>query len=67
MATAAHDDYARKSVPIEPITGKEYYMRVEKVAGRCWCLGKYRMNAPPCCPKCHSTEYKEVAGGMLYG
>jgi hypothetical protein len=69
MATAAHDEHVRTSVPVEPITGKEYRMRVEKFAGRCrrcWGLGKYRMNAPPRCPKCRSAEYAEVAGGMMY-
>ncbi len=33
----------------------------EKIAGKCECGGKFKINAPPRCPKCSSSEY-ELSG-----
>jgi hypothetical protein len=41
-----------------PISEKEYYGEVETKAGTCKCGGKYKMNAPPRCPKCKCVEYE---------
>jgi hypothetical protein len=69
LASAGHDEYVRKNVPVEPITGVEYYQQVEKIVGRCWwCLGlgKFKINAPPRCPKCRSINIEKSVPGFLY-
>lgn len=30
--------------------------------GRCRCGGEFSHDAPPRCPKCHSTNYEEIPG-----
>jgi len=32
---------------------------IEAVTGNCRCGGKYTLDAPPRCPKCHSTRIEE--------
>jgi hypothetical protein len=68
-ASSEHDRYVRENIQIEPISEMEYYKQVEKICGRCWwCfgLGKFKIKAPPRCPKCRSSNFEKIASGMLY-
>ena len=60
VASRDRDEDTRKHSPVKPISGAAYYKGVEKVAGSCKCRGKFTFDAPPRCPKCHSTN---VTGG----
>lgn len=62
MATEKTDAMARELPSGPPISKDEYNAGVEAAAGNCRCRGKYRMEAPPRCPKCRSTNIEE---GML--
>jgi hypothetical protein len=69
MVSSEHDRYVRENMPVEPISGMEYYKQVEKIVGRCWwCLGlgKFNINAPPRCPKCRSSNFDKIVSGILY-
>lgn len=37
-------------------SGERYRQRMEKAAGRCRCGGQFRLDAPPRCPACRSTD-----------
>ncbi len=34
-----------------------YYLELERVAGLCICGGSYKVEAPPRCPKCFSSNW----------
>ena len=66
VASSQHDEYVRKQIKVEPISEEEYYRGVNAVAGKCRCGGKYTLDAPPRCPKCHSTRIKEGEVTVMY-
>jgi Zn finger protein HypA/HybF involved in hydrogenase expression len=66
VATSEHDKYVREQVDLQPISEEEYQRGVEKRAGKCKCGGKYVFDAPPRCPKCHSTNIKEGGTTIMY-
>jgi DNA-directed RNA polymerase subunit M/transcription elongation factor TFIIS len=40
---------------------------VEKIAGKCKCGGHFKIDAPPRCPKCGSTDLEDTGEvNMLY-
>jgi len=52
-----------KSVSLEkyggvraPRSGERHQQQMEKAAGVCRCGGHFRLNAPPRCPVCRSTD-----------
>lgn len=51
-----HDGQVRKDASAEPISEADYHRGIEGAAGNCRCGGKYTLDAPPRCPKCHSTR-----------
>jgi len=57
-----HDEQVRKDASAEPISKDDYYHGIEAVAGNRRCGGKYTLDAPPRCPKCHSTR---IEGGEI--
>jgi Zn finger protein HypA/HybF involved in hydrogenase expression len=65
IASTEHDQYVREHVQVEPITEDEYHKGVESIAGTCGCGGNYSLNAPPRCPKCHSTQFYETGRGDI--
>jgi predicted Zn-ribbon and HTH transcriptional regulator/predicted RNA-binding Zn-ribbon protein involved in translation (DUF1610 family) len=48
-----------KNISSDSLSEKEYHLVVEKVAGRCRCGGQFIIDAPPRCPKCKSTDFRE--------
>jgi hypothetical protein len=66
IATAKHDEDIQKHAPVEPISEAEYLQGIEAIAGKCRCRGKYTLNAPPRCPKCHSTRIEEGRIDIMY-
>ncbi len=66
VASAEHDKDVRENAPVEPISREEYYSSVETIAGKCNCGGKFTFDAPPRCPKCHSTKIEEGKFGLCY-
>jgi hypothetical protein len=66
MATEKPDTIARESPPGPPITRDEYYAGVELAAGHRRCRGTYRLDAPPRCPKCRSTNISEGGTTVMY-
>ncbi len=48
-----------KGASVEPISEDDYHHGIEAVAGNCACGGTYALDAPPRCPKCHSTRIEE--------
>jgi len=57
--TSGRDEWIKEDYDGEPISEEEYYRGVEAFAGRCDCKGAYKMEAPPRCPKCHSSNIEE--------
>lgn len=66
VATSEHNENVRKHAPVEPISEEEYYRGVNAIAGKCRCGGVYTLDAPPRCPKCHSTRIKEGKAVVMY-
>jgi len=66
VASSEHDENVRKHAPVEPISEEEYYRGVNAIAGKCRCGGKYNLDAPPRCPRCHSTRIKEGEVIVMY-
>jgi predicted Zn-ribbon and HTH transcriptional regulator len=56
----------REQVRVEPISETQYNHRVEAIAGKCRCGGRYLFNAPPRCPKCRSTDVEEGEITAMY-
>lgn len=57
IATADHDQQVKDTYPGEPLSEDEYHEAVERIAGKCRCRGRYRLDAPPRCPKCRATDF----------
>jgi Zn finger protein HypA/HybF involved in hydrogenase expression len=66
MVSREHDLYVKEHLPVEPISEDEYHKGIEALAGTCHCGGNYRLDAPPRCPKCHSTQIDEGEITMFY-
>ena len=68
MATAEHDRDVKENYPGEPLAEDEYHRIVEEMAGTCTCGGRFRFDAPPRCPNCHSDdlEYDEDRPSVMY-
>ena len=66
VGSADHDKQIQESCKEDPITEREYYKGIEKVAGRCRCGGEYTFDAAPRCPKCRSQSIKEGEVIMCY-
>lgn len=66
IASTEHDENVRKQAPIQPISEAEYYTKIEAIAGKCSCGGNFTLNAPPRCPKCHSTHTEEGEPTVFY-
>ena len=65
-AIAENDQHVSENVNLEPLAEDEYHCSVETFAGQCSCRGKYKFDAPPRCPKCHSTIIEEGDITVLY-
>ena len=66
VASSEHDEYVRKHAPVESISEDEYHRGIEAITRKCRCGGKYTLDAPPRCPKCRSTRFKEGAVTVMY-
>ncbi len=60
--TMDFDKSVQDDPTIEPISRDEYFEGISLVAGKCRCRGRYRMDAPPRCPKCRSTSLEHTEG-----
>ena len=59
--------YLRPETPREPLTEEQFESIVElEVVGKCECGGQFRWHAPVRCPKCRSTNIRDMGGGILY-
>lgn len=65
-ASEQHDRVIQADPHILPITEAEYDRGVEEKAGTCTCGGKFKLNAPARCPKCHSVSLEKGESGMMY-
>ena len=65
IATSESDEDIKKNYPGEPISEEEYNKKVEEIVGKCKCGGKFSMDAPPRCSKCHSDDYETDEETML--
>jgi Zn finger protein HypA/HybF involved in hydrogenase expression len=63
VVTSERDEWIKEDYDGEPISESEYYRGVEEFAGRCHCKGEYKIEAPPRCPKCHSSN---IEGGESF-
>jgi Zn finger protein HypA/HybF involved in hydrogenase expression len=66
IETSEHDEHIRNHAPIETISEDDYHKRINTLAGRCRCRGKYTHEAPPRCPRCHSTRIEEGETIVMY-
>jgi hypothetical protein len=66
VANAEHDKEIRERAQVEPISEDEYYRGIEAIAGACRCGGRYCLDSPPRCPKCHSTQIDEGEITVMY-
>ncbi len=60
------NEQVRKNALAELIPKDDYHNGIEGIAGNCGCGGKYTMDAPPRCPKCHSTRIEEGEIILIY-
>ena len=59
IATRDHDKEVQERYPGEPLSEAEYDLKVEEVAGKCKCGGRFSFDAPARCPLCKSDDYRE--------
>jgi hypothetical protein len=52
--------------PVEALANEEYYREIEEYAGKCSCGGQFMFQAPPRCPKCHSTNIEKGETLLVY-
>lgn len=48
------------------ISEEEFNLGIETFAGKCRCKGQFKVDAPPRCPKCHSTRIEESEPDTMY-
>ena len=56
IATPEHDEEVRRQALAGAKSGFDSNREINMVAGKCRCGGKFSLDAPPRCPKCHSTR-----------
>ena len=61
-ATSESDKRIQEEYNGESISEAEYRSIVEKLAGNCECGGKFKFDASPRCPECHSVHYSRLEG-----
>lgn len=66
MATADHDKYIQEHSKLSPISEEEYEAGVDKFSGTCRCGGSYKLDTPPRCPKCKSSNLEEEKPDIFY-
>ena len=66
VVTSGRDEWIKEDYDGEPISEEEYYRGVEEFAGGCDCKGEYRMEAPPRCPKCYSSNIEGDEGSEFF-
>jgi len=66
VETSEHDQYIKNHTSLQPISEEDYYKGINAIAGKCRCRGKYTLDAPPRCPKCHSTRIEEGETTIMY-
>jgi hypothetical protein len=66
VARILPDKNSRDRKKLKRISLEEFNRGVEEFAGKCDCGGKYTFDAPPRCPKCCSTNIKEVGSKLFY-
>lgn len=66
VASSEHDKYIREHTSLSSISEDEYNKGIDALAGKCRCGGKYKLDAPPRCPKCHSTNLEEGEVSICY-
>jgi predicted Zn-ribbon and HTH transcriptional regulator len=66
IATSEIDSDIQKYARVVPISETEYHEDVEAFAGNCECGVNFTFDAPPRCPKCHSTRIEEGETMILY-
>ena len=64
--TKSIDVADRRKDAVEPTSEDAEQGGIEALAGRCRCRGKYKLDAPPRCPKCRSTRVEEGAAQLMY-
>jgi len=64
IATAELEERMKACCKGDPLTQDVYHVEVEKHAGVCACGGQYRLDAPPRCPHCASTNYSADPKGI---
>jgi len=66
IATSKADKKIQKHPTIDVISEAEYNKGIEAFAGKCGCRGKFKLNAPIRCSKCHSKRIKKGDTILLY-
>lgn len=66
VETSEHDQYIKDHTSLQAISEEDYYEGINAIAGKCRCRGKYTFDAPPRCPKCHSTRIEEGETTIMY-
>jgi hypothetical protein len=56
VSRAAMDRKIQREYPGEPIGRDEYHALAEATLEPCNCGGRFRYDAPPRCPECHSLQ-----------
>jgi hypothetical protein len=59
IASLDHHQKVREHAQVAPISEDEHGHGIEAIAGKCGCDGKFTLDAPPRCPKCHSMQVQE--------
>lgn len=66
IATQEGDDQGRTHHPGPSMSEEEYNREVEMVGGDCECGGNYRIDTPPRCPSCRSTDLASGEPTVFY-
>jgi hypothetical protein len=64
IATSKRDEWIREHYSGEPISESEYYSEAANMLPACECGGRFRIDAPPRCPKCRSARFKDDPSGF---
>ena len=65
VATQEVDKRVQQASDLEPLTGGDFKRLVERKAGKCDCGGSFRLDAPPRCPNCRSSDFTEDPEGGI--
>lgn len=50
----------------QQISEEEYNLGIGTFAGKCRCKGQFKVDAPPRCPKCRSTNIHQEESDIMY-